>query len=88
MALMGSKIENFDELWRLGVSVGLDFYVSLTSFQKRNKGWPHQSPTEKLLKFNLIFHDSTKKLFLSKHQNKLNSRAWMNSKLSSSKCIV
>ena len=77
MALMGSKIENFDELWRLGVSVGLDFYVSLTSFQKRNIGWPHQSPTEKLLKFNLIFHDSTKKLFLSKHQNKLNSRAWM-----------
>ena len=69
MALMGSKIENFDKLWCLGASVGLAFYVSLTSFQNRNIGWPHQSPTEKLLKFNLIFHDSTKRPFLSKHQN-------------------
>ena len=60
MALKGSRIENFDKLWCLGVSGGLDFYVSSTSFQKRNIGWPYQPQTEKLLKFNLIFHDSTK----------------------------
>ena len=82
MALRGSRIENFDELWCLGASRGLDFYVSSTSFQKRNIGWPHQPPTEKLLKFNLIFHDSTKQVILSKHQNKLNSRAWMTLKSS------
>ena len=82
MALRGSRIENFDELWCQGSSGGLDFCVSPTSFQKRNIGWPHQPPTEKLLKFNLIFHDSTENLFLSKHQNKLNSRAWMTLKSS------
>ena len=68
MALRGSRIENFDELWCLGGSGGLDFYVSSTSFKKSYKGWPHQPPKEKLLKFSLMFHDSTKKLFLSKHQ--------------------
>jgi hypothetical protein len=41
----------------------------LTIFQKGNIGWPQQPPTEKLLKFNLTFHDSTK-TFFSKHQNK------------------
>ena len=40
MALRGSKIENFDELWCLGASGGLEFYVSLTSFQKSGIGWP------------------------------------------------
>ena len=34
-------------------------------------GWPQQPPTEKLLKLNLIFHDSTKKLCFSKHQNNI-----------------
>ena len=45
--------------------------------------WPQQPPTEKVLKFNMIFHDSTKKYFCSKHQNKailvfklMNSRTW------------
>ena len=71
MALKGSRIENFDELWCLGASEGMDFYVSSTSFQKSNIGWPQQPPTEKLLKLNLIFHDSTKKLCFSKHQNNI-----------------
>ena len=31
MALKGSKIENFDELWCQGASGGLDFYVSSIS---------------------------------------------------------
>jgi hypothetical protein len=34
-------------------------------------GWPQQPPTEKVLKFNMTFHDSTKKKkVFSKHQNK------------------
>ena len=51
------------ELWDVVGSRGFKICVSSTSFQKINIGWPQQPPTEKLLKFNLIFHDSTKKLF-------------------------
>ena len=51
-------------------SRGLEIWVSSTSFQKSNIGWPKQPPTEKVLKFNMIFHDSTKKLSFSKHQCK------------------
>ena len=69
MALRGSIIENFDELWCLGASGGLEFYVSATCFQKSNIGWPHRPQTERLIKFSLMFHDSLEKLFLSKHQN-------------------
>ena len=69
MALRGGRIENFDELWCLVASGGLEFYVSSTCIQKSNIGWPHQPPKEKLLKFSLMFHDSIEKLFLSKHQN-------------------
>ena len=71
MALRGSRIENFNELWFLGALGGYDFCVSSTSFQKSNIGWPQQPPTEKLLKFNLIFHDSTKKLSFFKHQKNI-----------------
>ena len=70
MALRGSRIENFDEIWWLVASGGLDFCVSSTSFQKSNIGWPQQPPTEKVLKFNMGFHDSVKNIFFSKHQNK------------------
>ena len=45
--------------------------------------WLQWSPTEKLLKFNMSFHDSVEKVLFSKHQNKvilvlklLNSRTW------------
>ena len=50
MTLRGSRIENFDELWCLGASGGLDFFVSSTSLKKKsNIGWPQrqQPPTEK-----------------------------------------
>ena len=70
MALRGSRIENFDNIRCLVASRGLDFWVSSTIFQKRNIGWPQQPPSEKVLKFNLIFHDSTKKIVFSKDQNK------------------
>ena len=33
-------------------------------------GWPQQPPTEKVLKFNGIFCNSTKKNFFSKHTNR------------------
>jgi hypothetical protein len=48
----------------------LEIRVSSTSFQKNDIGWPQQPPTEKVLKFNTIFHDSTQKIFFSKHKNK------------------
>ena len=60
MALRGSRIENFDKLWYLGASGGLEFYVSSTSFQKSNIGWPQQPPTEKVLKLNMTFFFSFK----------------------------
>ena len=44
-------------------SRGLDIWVSSTCFQKSNIGWPQQPPTEKVLKFNKTFHDSTKTCF-------------------------
>ena len=71
MALRGSRIENFDELWCLGASRGFDIWVSSITFQKSNLGCPQQPPTEKVLKFNLIFHDSTKKKKISEHQNNI-----------------
>jgi hypothetical protein len=47
MALRGSRIENFDELWCLVALGGLEFCVSSTNFQKSNIGWLHQPLTEK-----------------------------------------
>ena len=38
-------------------------------FKKIYIGWPQQPPTEKVIKFNLIFHDSNQKNFFSKHKN-------------------
>ena len=48
MALRGGRIENFDELWCLVASGGLEFCVSSTSFQKSNMGWPQQPLTERV----------------------------------------
>ena len=45
-----------------------------TSFQKSNIAWPQQPRTEKLPKFNIIFHDSNPKNFFSKHKNKAESK--------------
>ena len=61
MALGDSRTKIFDDLWCLGASGDLEFCVSSTSYQKSNIGWPRQPPTEKLPRFNLTFHDSTKK---------------------------
>ena len=43
---------------------------SSTSFHENYISWPQQPPTEKVQKFNMIFHDCTKNIFVSKHKNK------------------
>ena len=63
MALRVRRINSFLELWCLVASGGLDIWVSSTSFQKSNIGWPHQPSKEKFLKINIICHHSTKKTF-------------------------
>ena len=37
-----------------------DNWVSLTSFLKHYKFWPQQPPTEKVIEFTMIFHNSKK----------------------------
>ena len=69
-ALRGKRINHFIELWFIVCSGGLEIWVLSTSFQKSDIGWPQQPPTEKVLKFDVIFHDSIKKLSFSKHQCK------------------
>ena len=64
------RIINFIELWSIVGSKGFDICVSSTSFQKSGLGWPQQPLTEKVLKFNMIFHDSSRKKIFSKHHNK------------------
>jgi hypothetical protein len=51
-------------------SGGKKICISSTSFQKNDIGWPQQPLPEKVLKFNMIFHDSTQKKIFSKHKNK------------------
>ena len=70
MALRGRRIDIFLELWCLVASGGLHFCVASTSFQKNDIPWPQQPLKEKVLKFNMIFHDPTQKTFFSKHKNK------------------
>ena len=70
LALRGRRINSFIELWCLVASGGFGICVSSTSFQKNNIGWPQQPQAERVLKFNIIFHDSITKNFFSKHKNK------------------
>ena len=51
-------------------SGGVDFCVSSTSFQRISIGWPQQPLTERVLKFDMNFHNSTKTFSFSKHQSK------------------
>ena len=70
MALTDTKIEIFDRIPLIACSGGYDIWVLSTSSQKSNISWPQQPPIEKVLKFNMTIHDSTKKIFFPKHQNK------------------
>ena len=62
LALRGTRINNFVELWCLVASGGLEIWVSQISFQKNNIGCPQQPPAEKMLKsvkiwiFDHLFH--------------------------------
>ena len=69
---------NYFHLVALG---GYKFCVSLVIFQKSNISWPQQPLTGKAIKFNLIFHDSTKINFVSKHQNKAEFENLVNSEV-------
>ena len=82
MALRGRRVDKFLELLCLVASGGLGIWVSSTSFQKSNIGWPQQPLTKKVLNFNMIFHDHTKKYFFLNIKIKLNSRTWMTLKSS------
>ena len=52
-------------------------FAYLARFQKNYIGWPQQPPTEKMLRFNMIFHDSAKKNFFQTIKIKLDSNAWI-----------
>jgi hypothetical protein len=65
-------------------SGGLDICVSSTSFQKSNIGWPQQPLKDKVLNFSKIVHDSTKKIFFPKYQNKAEFKNLDDSKVLSS----
>ena len=67
-ALRCRRVNNFIVLWCIAAYRGLYICVSSTSFQKNDIGWPQQPQTERLLKFNMIFHDSTPQNFFSKHK--------------------
>ena len=64
-------------------SGGYEIWVSSTSFTKSNNSRPQQPPTEKALKFNMIFYDCSKNTFFQNIKTKLNSRIWMTKVLSS-----
>ena len=70
MALRGRRINNFLVLGYLVSSRGLEIWVSSTSFQKSNKGWPQKPLIGKVLNSNIIFYDPTQKLFFSKYLSK------------------
>ena len=62
-ALRARRIHNFIELRCFVGSRGLGICVSSTNFQKSNIAWPQQPLTERLLKINMIYPDSTQFFF-------------------------
>ena len=58
------KLEFFEARWFWNPEFWI-FQFQQPVFQKSIIGWPQQPPTEKVLKFNMIFHNSTRK-----HKNK------------------
>ena len=78
MPLRDRRINIFLEFGCLVASGGVDIWVSSICFQKSNIGWLQQPLTEKVPKFNTIFHDSTPQIFFFQNiKIKLNSNAWM-----------
>ena len=77
MALRGTRIENFLQLWWLVTSGVVGIWVSSTSFLKSNISWPQQLLTKKVVNFNMIYHESNKSIFYPNIKIKLNSRTLM-----------
>ena len=50
--------------------------------KKNDINWPQQPPTENVLKFKKIFHDSIPKTFFQNNKIMQNSNAWMTLKAS------
>jgi hypothetical protein len=82
MPLRDGRINIWLKCGCLVVSGGVEIWVSSICFQKSNSDWPQQPPTEKVLKFNKIFHDSIQKNYFQNIEIKLNSNAWMTLKSS------
>ena len=81
-ALRDRGVNNFVELWCLVASGAIKFWLSWISFQKSNISWPQQPPAGKPLKFNLIFHNYFKIIFVQNIKIKLNYRTWLTLKSS------
>ena len=82
MPLKDRMINIYLKFGCLVASGGVDILVSSICFQKSNIDWPQQPPTEKVLEFNIIFHDSTPPFFFQNIKIKLNSNVWMTLKSS------
>ena len=82
MALRGRRIKYFFELWWLVGLGGFTIWVSSISFQKSSISLPQQPPTEKVLKFKVIFPDPNQNIFFQNIQIKLNLMTWMTLKSS------
>ena len=82
LPLTGIRIDNFIAIICSINAWGYNILIFATSFQKSNIGWPQQPQTEKVLKSNLILHDSTKDFFSKNIEIKLSSRTWMSLKSS------
>ena len=81
MTLRGRRIDIFIILWCLVALGGLNICVSSITFHKNYISWPQQPPTEKVQKFNMIFHDSTQKNIFPKHKNKAEFKCLDDSKV-------
>ena len=69
MALRGTRIENFLELWWLVASWVVGIWVSSTSFLKSNISWPQQPTTKKVLSYINTIDINENYFYLSKFQN-------------------
>ena len=61
--LRGRRINNFLQSWCLVASGGLGIWVSSTSFQKSDIGWPQQPLTKMVVNFNMIFQNLSNQYF-------------------------
>ena len=80
--MVNIMVDNFMDIMCTINGWGYEILIFATSFQKSNIGWPQQPSTQKVQKFKIIFHDSTKNISFLNIKIKLNSRTWMTLKSS------